>query len=178
MVVWVCARAAAVRAMSRIAFASGRFMRGPLAAREGARLSTSILPVTMAYAVPVQNPLQVLPSVGAFYFRDRFGRADSHEISTAIAAFRTALDDPVGGLDHFKIVLDDDDRPSRIDQTAESEKELADIVEMQAGSGLIENIKHAAFAFGPVTALAEAVGRAGSRLKVRRQLHTLRFASR
>src|SRR6266404_2701446 len=110
MVVWVCAKAAAARAMRRIAFASGRFMRGPLAAGEGARLSTTILPVTIACAVPVQNPLQVLPSVRAFYFRDRFGRTDSHEVPTAIAAFRTEIDHPVRSLDHFKIVLNDDDR--------------------------------------------------------------------
>src|SRR5229473_3705963 len=107
MVVWVCAKVQVVRAMSRIAFASGRFMRRPLAAGEVARLSTSILPVTIACAVPVQNPLQVLPSVGAFYLRDRFGRADSHQVPAAIAAFRTEVNDPVRGLDHFKIMLDD-----------------------------------------------------------------------
>src|SRR5258708_27232253 len=101
--------------MRRIAFASGRFMRAPLAPGEGARLSTRILPVAMACAVPVQDPLQVLPSVGAFYLRDRFGRADSHEVPAAITAFRTEIDDPVRGLDHFKIMLDDDDRTPRID---------------------------------------------------------------
>src|ERR1700676_1537144 len=149
MVVWVCARAAAVRAMSRIAFASGRFMRGPLAPGEGARLSTSILPVTMACAVPVQDPLQILSSVRVFQLRDRLGRSEADEVPTAIAALRTEIDDPVRGLDHFEIVLDDDDRPSRIDETAESRKKLADIVEVQAGSRFIENIEHAALAFGP-----------------------------
>src|ERR1019366_7230271 len=54
--------------------------------------------------------------------------------------------------------------------------------EVQAGSRLIENVKHVALAFGPVTALCAAAGRTGaglasSRLKVRGQLHALRFAS-
>src|ERR1700674_5205746 len=115
MVLWVCAKAAAVRAMSRIAFASGRFMRGPLAPGEGARLSTSILPVTMAYAVSVQDPLQILSSVRVFQLRDRFGRSEADKVPTAITAFRTEVNDPVRSLDHFKIVLDDDDRTPCID---------------------------------------------------------------
>src|ERR1700675_1824496 len=108
MVVWGCARAAAVRAMSRIAVASGRFMRGPLVPGEDARLSTSILPVTMACAVPVQDPLQILSSVRVFQLRDRFGRSKADEVPTAIAALRSDDDDPFGRLDHFAIVLDDD----------------------------------------------------------------------
>src|ERR1700674_4233656 len=115
MVVWVCARAAAVRAMSRIAFASGRFMRGPLAAGEGARLSTSILPVTMACAVPIQDPPQVLSRVRVLQLRNRLRRTEADEVPTAIAAFRTEVDHPVSRLDDFEIVLNDDDRPSRID---------------------------------------------------------------
>src|ERR1700675_4540125 len=107
--------ATAVRAMSRIAFASGRFMRGPLAPGEGAWLSTSILSVAMACADPVQDPLQVLSRVRVFQLRDRFGRPEADEVPTAISAFRTEIDDPVGGLDDFKIVLDDDDGPSCID---------------------------------------------------------------
>src|SRR5258708_38598094 len=101
--------------MRRIAFASGRFMRAPLAPGEGARLSTRILPVAMACAVPVQDPLQALPSVRAFYLRDRFGRADSHEIPTALATFRTVGAAPLRGLDHFEIVLDGDDPTPCID---------------------------------------------------------------
>src|SRR5260370_464183 len=75
----------------------------------------NILPVAMACAVPVQDPLQILSSVRVFQLRDRFGRSEADEVPTAIAALRAEIDDPVRGLDHIEIVLDDDDRPSRID---------------------------------------------------------------
>src|SRR5208282_37419 len=48
---------------------------------------------------------------------------------------------------------------------------------MQSGRRLIEDVKHVALAFGCVTAFSSAAGRASSRLKMRRQFHTLRFAS-
>src|SRR5260221_67980 len=75
----------------------------------------SILMVLMACAVPIQAPLQVLSGVRVVQFRDRSRRTEANEIPAAIAAFRTQVDYPVGRLDHFKIVLDDDDRSSRID---------------------------------------------------------------
>src|ERR1700704_6011229 len=101
--------------MSRIAFASGRFVCGPLAPGEGARLSPSMLPVTIVRATSVQDPLEILSSVRVFQLRDSFGRTEAHEVPTAISAFRTEIDDPVSCLDDFKIVLDDDDGPPRID---------------------------------------------------------------
>src|SRR5271169_1626200 len=48
---------------------------------------------------------------------------------------------------------------------------------MQAGSWLIENIKHATLALRTVTALPVAAGRAIPRLKVCSQFHALRFAA-
>src|SRR5271156_2602790 len=48
---------------------------------------------------------------------------------------------------------------------------------MQAGGGLVENVKHSALAFRSVTALCGTTGRARSGLKMRGQLHALRFAS-
>src|ERR1700721_1026584 len=49
---------------------------------------------------------------------------------------------------------------------------------MQSGSGLVENIKHAALVFVPVTAFGRTASRARPRLKMRRQFHALRLASR
>src|SRR5208282_3536777 len=48
---------------------------------------------------------------------------------------------------------------------------------MQAGSRLIENIKRAALALGPVAALCRATYRANSRLKMSSQFHALRLAA-
>src|SRR5208337_620087 len=152
----------------------GPSVRGP---GEDARRSTSILLFTIACAVSVQHPLQILSSVRAFKFRDRFGRARADEVSTAIAAFGAEVDDPIRRFDNFEIVLDDDDRAFRIDETAKSRKQFADIVEVQAGSRLIENVKHAGLAFGRVAVLCAVAGRARPRLQVRGQLHALRLAS-
>src|SRR5208282_699849 len=115
MVVWVCAKPQAARTISRIAYANRRSMCGPPVPGEGARRSTSVLPVTIEDTVSVQNPLQVLSSVGVLQLCDCFGRARSNEVPPAIAAFRTEIDDPVGSFDHFKIVLDDHDGASCID---------------------------------------------------------------
>src|SRR5437016_6395492 len=101
--------------MSRTALANGWLMRGLLAPGEGARLSTRILPVAMARAVSVQDVLQILSSVGVSQLRNRLRRAEADEVPTSIASFGTEVDHPVSGLDHFEIVLDDDDRSSRID---------------------------------------------------------------
>jgi len=38
-------------------------------------------------------------------------------------------------------VLDDDNRPPCFNQTAKGRQEFADVVEMQAGGGLIEQVK-------------------------------------
>jgi hypothetical protein len=92
-------------------------MLGPsvLGPGEDARRSTVILLFTIACAVSVQDPLQVLSSVRVLQLRNRFGRAEADEIPTAIAAFGTKVDDPVSRFDDFEIVLDDHDRASRID---------------------------------------------------------------
>ena len=57
---------------------------------------------------------------------------------------RSKVDDPVGGLDDFEIVLDDDDRIALIDQFVQHFKQLRHVVEMQAGCRLIENIERTA----------------------------------
>src|ERR1700690_4480427 len=115
--------------MSRIAFAETRFMPGPFLGmpRRDARCSTCILLASMPYAVSVQDLFQIMTSVRVLQFRDRFRRAGSNQIPTTLAAFGAAVDDPVGRFDDFEIVFDDDDRASRIDETAESRKKLADL---------------------------------------------------
>ena len=43
-------------------------------------------------------------------------RTGDHDLATADAAFRTEVDDPVGGLDDVEVVLDDDDGVAVITQ--------------------------------------------------------------
>ena len=68
------------------------------------------------------------------------GRASGNDAAAAVAAFRPEVDHPVGGLDDIQIVLDDDHRVSRVAQAVEDVQQQADVVEMQAGGGLIQYV--------------------------------------
>ena len=71
------------------------------------------------------------------------GRAHSDDPSAAFAAFRTQIDHPVGGLDHVQIVLDDQHAAAVLDQPLEGGQQLGDVVEVQAGRGLVEDEQRA-----------------------------------
>ena len=73
--------------------------------------------------------------VEAAHLRPRTG-ADN--FAACFAAFRTKVDDPVGGADHIEIVLDDYQRMTGVDQSTESAQQLGDVVEMKAGSGFVK----------------------------------------
>ena len=81
----------------------------------------------------------------------------------AVAAFRPHVDHPVGGLHHFEVVLDHHDRIALVDQLVQHLHQLGDVVEMQAGGRLVEDVEGAAGG-----ALAELL----------RELDALRFAAR
>jgi len=52
----------------------------------------------------------------------------------------THVDHPVSASDDVKVVLDDDDRPPRLDQPIEQSDEVVDVLHVQAGRGLVEDI--------------------------------------
>src|SRR5579872_1213833 len=59
-------------------------------------------------ADPLQNRLQELTRIAAWRLDDIFRRTPGDDFAAAVAAFGTQIDHPVGGLDHFEIVLDHD----------------------------------------------------------------------
>ncbi len=69
---------------------------------------------------------------------------------------------PVGVADHVQVVLDDDDRVAQIGEAVQHFEQLAHVVEVQAGGGLVEQVERAAG-----LALGEFA----------RQLHALRLAA-
>ena len=71
---------------------------------------------------------------------DGFGRAGDHDLPSPISAFRPEVDDPVGGLDHVEVVLDDDHRVARVDQAVENLEQLLDVGKVQAGRRLVEQV--------------------------------------
>ena len=71
---------------------------------------------------------------------DLLGRALGDDQAAAGAALGAHVDDPVGGLDDVEVVLDDDDGVARVDQPAQHAEQLADVLEVQAGGRLVEDV--------------------------------------
>ena len=53
------------------------------------------------------------------------------------------IDDEVGGLDDVQIVLDDDQRVPCLEQLSERRQQLGDVVEVQPGRRLVEDVEQA-----------------------------------
>jgi hypothetical protein len=91
------------------------------------------------------------------------GRAGGHQAPALLPALRPEVDHPVGRLDDVQVVLDDEQRVPRLQQLAEGREQLRDVVEVQPGRRLVENVEHAV---------------AGLRREVRGNLDPLRLAAR
>src|SRR3954471_22312484 len=89
---------------------------------------------------PRQQPRQVLAGVAATCGGDLLGRAFGHRPAPTRAAFRPHVDQPVRRLDHLEIVLDDDHRVARVDQRVQHLQQLPDVLEMQAGGRLVQDV--------------------------------------
>ena len=51
------------------------------------------------------------------------------------------VDDPIGGLDHVEVVLDHDHGVPGVDQAVEDVEQPLDVSEVEAGGGLVEDVK-------------------------------------
>src|ERR1035437_1436120 len=91
-----------------------------------------------------QHAGEPFAGVGEEICGDLFGGAFSDDLAAGCTAFGAEVDDPIGGLDDIEIVLDDNQRAATVDELAEGGEELGDIVEMEAGGGLVEDVKDAA----------------------------------
>ena len=71
--------------------------------------------------------------------RGEFGRGSrGHQLAAAFATLRSEIDQPVGRADDVQIVLDHHQRMACGEQLAERAQQLGDVVEVQAGGGLVE----------------------------------------
>ena len=75
---------------------------------------------------------------------DIFRRADDDQPAPFVARFGAHVDDPVGRLDHVQVVLDHHDRVAQVDQAVEHVEQLGQVVEVQAGGRLVEQVERAA----------------------------------
>ena len=79
--------------------------------------------------------------MGRLYLCNLFRGALSNNLAATIASLRSKVHDPVGGLDHVQVVLDDDDSIAMVTQVVQHREQLFDVMKVQAGGGFIENIQ-------------------------------------
>src|SRR5882762_11322062 len=94
--------------------------------------------------------------------RDLLRGTGGNHLAAHVAALRSHVDQPVSGLDDIEVVLDNQQRRSRLEQFAKRGQQFGDVVEMQSGRWLIEDVENALI-FGP--------------REVRRELEPLRFSA-
>src|SRR5208282_4275524 len=98
-----------------------------------------------------------------------FGRAGGDDFAALIAAFGTKINEPIGAFDDVKIVFNDEKGAAGFEEFAESGEQLVDIVKVEAGGGLVQDVKNAAIfrarkVGGELEALRFAAGKRGGRL--------------
>src|SRR5690606_1473038 len=76
--------------------------------------------------------------------RDLLGGAGGDHLAAPRAALRTHIDDPVGGLDDVEVVLDHDHGVAAVDQPVEHAEQPPDVLEVQAGGRLVQDVDGAA----------------------------------
>ena len=82
--------------------------------------------------------------MGAGDADDLLGRARGDDLAAAVAPLGAEVDDPVGSLDDFEIVLDHHHRIALVDQFLKHFEQLLHIVEVQARGRLVEDVKRLA----------------------------------
>ena len=86
---------------------------------------------------------QVPPGVRRLDLRDLLRRAGGDDRPAVFPAFRAEVDDVVGRLDDVEVVLDDEQRVPGFEQLPERRQQLRDVVEVQAGGRLVEDVEQA-----------------------------------
>src|SRR5512133_97590 len=110
-----------------------------------------------------QECAHITPGMRRLDERDVLRRSSGDNLPATISTVRTEVDDPIGGLDHVEIVLDDEHRVSSIDESMQYVEQHANVFEVQTSRGLVEDVERAAGV---------------SLREFRRELHALRFAAR
>ena len=97
--------------------------------------------------------------VGALHRGDLLGCAVGDDAAAAFAAFGAEVEDVVGVADDVEVVLDDDDGVAEVGEAVKDFEEFADVVEVKAGGGLVEEVESTAgLAFGELTGELHALG--------------------
>src|SRR6266852_6637525 len=118
--------------------------------------------IMVTIAGDTQDAGEDLAGIGFFCASDELGGALRDDAAAAFATFGAQVDDPVGLFDDVEMVLDDEHGVAEINKALQDVEKLSHVVEMQAGSGFVEDVKRAA---------GLALGKFAS------EFNTLRFAA-
>ena len=111
------------------------------------------------------NP-QVRPRDRPLILRHRLGRSLEDDVAAHRAAAGTELDEPVAGLQHLNVVLDEEDGVARLHHRVEEVEDAADVARVETVGGLVhdEDFARIAQVGGQLDALQLAAGKGGERL--------------
>jgi hypothetical protein len=117
--------------------AAPRHPPSPVATADKAPVLFRRLDALLWLSLSIEHRFQERPRIRTLLPHDLLRRARGHDLAAAVAAFGAEVDDPVGRLDDFEIVLDDHHGVAGVDQLVQHFEELCHVVEVQAGGGLI-----------------------------------------
>src|SRR5579859_7925217 len=112
-----------------------------------------------------------------------FRRSGHNNLPATAAAFRAEIDNPIGNFYDIEIVFNAEHGTTSVNELAEGGEELANVVKVETGGGLVKNIERA---FAGASALALLFFFRRGRIKALRasggdemcgQLHALRFTA-
>ena len=92
----------------------------------------------------MQGPPQGRPRVAVGDLRHLLRRPLGDDPAAVLASLGPQVEDPVGRLDHVEIVLDDDHGVALLLEPVEHLQQLLDVVEVQPGGRLVEDVKRLA----------------------------------
>ena len=92
-------------------------------------------------SAPFQQRLEELARIALGALHNILRSARGHYQATTISPVGAEVDQPVGGLYHVEVVLDDYHSVALFDEPGEDTEQLADVLEVQARRGLVEYVQ-------------------------------------
>src|SRR5712664_2411826 len=138
---------------------AGAQRAAPLQGGEITAMGLLLVAIMVTVVGDVEDAGEGLAGVGLFGASDELRRALGDDTAAAFAAFGAEVNDPVGLLDDVEVVLDDEHRVAEIDEALQDVEKFSNVVEMEAGGGLVEDVKRAAgLALGKFAGQLDALG--------------------
>ena len=106
-----------------------------------------------------EEDLQKAPCVRGLAPCDFLGPAHGNDRPALLSRFRAEIDEPIGTLDDFHVVFDNNEAVAFVHEALEHAEQPGDIVEVQPRGGLVEDEQRARLApFGEMCGELEALG--------------------